>query len=382
MKKKIGIDARALGWTGIGRYLRNLLREIFVLDEINNYVIYLKKEDQHLLPPLSPRVSLKFVDIPHYSLAEQWKLFRELHREKFDLVHFPHFNVPIMYRLPYVVTIHDITLHFFPGQKMTGIIDRLGYNATMRAACKHAAQIIAVSKNTKKDIENIIGIDPEKIHVIYESVEFDRYHTKIDKHKIDTLKKDLGIQRPYLLYTGVWRNHKNILGLLKAFRKVRDAGIDYDLVITGRPDPHYPEVPEEIAKLNIADSVRLPGLVPEEDLPVLYAGASLFVYPSFYEGFGLPPLEAMACGTPVVSSNTSAMPEILGDAVEYFDPYDTDMMARTIVRVLRSEALQVELRRRGLDRVHQYNWRSMAVETLGVYQTQMKKYAGKAEKEI
>ena len=367
----IGIDARSFGWTGIGRYLRNLVEELFVLDTENNYVLFLHKEEFDAFTPPNSRVRKVRIDIPHYSAKEQLRLAGFLKKEKVDLMHFPHFNVPLAYNDPFVVTIHDLTLSFFPGQKMTSLLHRVAYQLTIRHAAKKAKKVIAVSKNTQKDLENILHVPKTDIRVIYESVEFKEYHAEHSAAALKKLKEKYKITKPFLLYVGVWRSHKNILGMLEAVKKLRERGQDFQMVITGKPDPHYPEVTEKIKALGLTDTVILPGFMPEEELPQLFAAARCFVFPSFYEGFGLPPLEAMASGTPVASSNTSAMPEILGDAAVFFDPYDTTEMADVIARVLNSQPLHDELSRKGLAHVQKFDWKKMAQETLQVYKEVM-----------
>lgn len=376
MNKKtyhIGIDARSYGWTGIGRYVRNLMRELFILDTQNHYTIFLNKEAYDIFEEPNERVKKVLADIPWYSIDEQTKFLSTLKKQKFDLMHFPHFNIPLLYNEPFIATIHDLTLSFFPGQKMTSLMHRMAYQATIRHACKKARGIIAVSKNTKKDIEQLLKIPSQKVDVIYEAVESDRYNANTDQAKIDALKKKYNIRKPYLMYVGVWRSHKNILGLLSGFSKILERGLDYQLMITGKPDPHYPEVMQKIHDLGIEQSVILPGFAPEEELPTFFQGCDLFVFPSFYEGFGLPPLEAMASGCPVIASNTSCMPEILQDAAEYFDPYDHEDIARAMESVLRNRARAAELRAKGLERVKKFSWQVMARETLETYKKALTK---------
>lgn len=366
-KYHIGIDARSYGWTGIGRYVRNLMRELFVVDTRNEYTVFLNKENFDTFEIPNERVKKVLADIPWYSFQEQLQFPKTLRSQKFDLVHFPHFNIPLVYGEPFVATIHDLTLSFFPGQKMTSMMHRMAYQMTIRHACKKAQGIIAVSKNTKKDIEQLLSIPSEKVDVIYEAVENETYNANIDLDAVEAIKKKYNIRKPYLMYVGVWRSHKNILGLLSGFAKILERGLDYQLVITGKADPHYPEVMEKMKELGIEKNVVLPGFVPEEELPVFFKGCELFVFPSFYEGFGLPPLEAMASGCPVVASNTSCMPEILGDAAEFFDPYNHEDIARAMESVLRNRARAMELRTKGLEHVKKFSWRTMARQTLATY---------------
>lgn len=368
----IGIDARSFHWTGVGRYLRNLVNELFVIDTKNNYTLFLDKKGFDAFTPPREGITKVLSDMPWYSFQEQIKFPRILKKHNFDLVHFPHFNLPLIYNDPFIVTIHDLTLSFFPGQKMTSLMHRMAYQATIRHACKKAQGIIAVSKNTKKDLEQLLSVPASKVDVIYEASE-QEYNANMDPQKAEMIKKKYGIRKPYLMYVGVWRNHKNILGLLSAFAKILERGLDYQLVIVGKPDPHYPEVMQKMDELKIRNSVVLPGFVPEEELPVFFQACDLFVFPSFYEGFGLPPLEAMASGCPVASSNTSCMPEILGDAAEYFDPYNTEDMARAIESVVRNRVRSQELRAKGLEHAKRFSWKTMAQQTLAAYNKALSK---------
>jgi glycosyltransferase involved in cell wall biosynthesis len=181
--------------------------------------------------------------------------------------------------------------------------------------------------------------------------------------------KQLGLQKPYFLYTGVWRDHKNIVGLIRAFAGMNeDLGGVYNLVITGRHNPSYHEIPDTIRKLNLEKEVHLVGLVSEADLQALYQHALAYVFPSFYEGFGLPPLEAMQCGTPVAASNRSAIPEVCGEGnALFFDPSDENDM-REKMRILATDpSVRQRLVNRGFERVKDFSWETMAKETLAVY---------------
>ncbi len=365
--KRIGIDARSYNWTGIGRYIRNIMQGVLATDHTNEYVVFLDHAArEHFVAPSGARVKVVEVECPHYSLKEQTTFLRTLQREKLDLVHFPHFNLPLLYRRPFVVTIHDLTLSFYPGKKMTSPIERLAYQVTIGNACRSAKGIIAVSENTKKDIIRLHRTAAEKISVIYEAVETQHYH-QFDENAKVAVKSKYHITKPFLLYVGVWRNHKNVVGMLEGFKKTLDRGVDAQLVITGKADPHYPEVLAYITEHNLSDAVILPGFVDEADLPTLFAAASGFVFPSFYEGFGLPPLEAMAAGTPVISSNMATMQEILGDAALYFDPQNTDAIATAMEQILQDHNLRETLRQKGLVQVQKFSWQDAAKKTHDLY---------------
>jgi len=373
---RIGIDCRMYSsrFTGIGRYVYELTENLFRMDTQNEYVLFFNEpEFSHFTAP-NARVKKVLVNAPHYSLKEQTQFLHALKKEKLDLVHFTHFNAPIFYRKPSVVTIHDLTLSFYPGKKMSSPIHRAAYHLTIKSAIKKAKKIIAVSQNTKKDLQEIFHISDQKIAVIYEGVH-EKFqpiaHTPEGDKKIQDVKKKLQLdQKPYLLYTGVWRSHKNLPNLLQAFHILKNEyGFDGNLVITGRKDPVYaPELEEKTLTLKLENDVIFTGLVEEKDLVPLYNGALAYVFPSLYEGFGLPPLEAMQCGVPVVASNISSIPEICGkDNAVFFDPQDPQNMAEKIFEVTSQKTLREKLIANGLQRVKQFSWKTMCEETLKIY---------------
>lgn len=366
--KKIGIDARfySSNFTGIGRYTAELIRHLAELDTENQYVIFLNDPQYNQFKIPNERFKKVLVNARHYSLAEQTKFLRAIQREKLDLMHFTHFNAPLLYMGKTVVTIHDLILEFFPGKKMTSPLYRWGYKATLRRAVDHAEHIFTVSEHTAEDLQKILGTSRDKITVTYNGLG-EEFHPLTDESLAKRVREEYKLDRGFLLYTGVWRTHKNLVRLLEAFAKVRNEGEDILLVMTGKPDPVYDEVPKTIEKLGLAQYIRRVGLVSEEDLIALYGLAQAYVFPSMYEGFGMPPLEAMACGTPVVTSNTSSMPEVCGENALYFDPYNIDEMAEKIHEILHNQELRERLVRDGLVRIKKFNWRDCAEKTLNIY---------------
>jgi len=373
---KIGIDCRMYSsrFTGIGRYVYELTENLFRLDKQNHYVLFFNEPEFSKFMPPNDRVSKVLVNAPHYSLQEQIHSLRALNKAKLDLMHFTHFNAPIFYKKPSIVTIHDLTLSFYPGKKMTSKIHRLAYHVVIKSAIKKAKKIIAVSQNTKQDLQNIFQTSDQKIAVIYEGVN-ENFHpitqTPEGAKKIQNIRQKFQLQqKPYLLYTGVWRSHKNLPNLIHAFHILKnDYGFDGYLVITGRKDPVYaPELETKTLSLKLENDVIFTGLVEEEDLVTLYTGALAYVFPSFYEGFGLPPLEAMQCGVPVVASNTSSIPEICGKAnAVFFNPQDPQNMAEKIFEITSQKSLREKLIANGLQRVKQFSWQKMTEETLKIY---------------
>ncbi|MEK7673106.1 MAG: glycosyltransferase family 1 protein [Patescibacteria group bacterium] len=355
--KKIGIDCRIFSskFTGLGRYTHELVEHFIELNSRlkNPYELILFFNDpEYKSFKLRPHVSKILVNAKHYSLSEQTTFLKKLLKEKLDLMFFPHFNVPILYNRPFVVTIHDLILNYFPGRKMTKFHHRLGYNLTIKHALKKSKKIISVSENTKADILKFFKIPKQKISVIYNglSPEF-----KPSKNQT---------KKPFLLYTGVWRNHKNLPRLIEAFDILQQKIPELKLIITGKEDPFYPEVRKTIKSLKLQDKIITPGLVDEKELLKLYQEAAIYVFPSLYEGFGLPPLEAMSCATPVAASNTSSIPEIAGkNNAVYFDPYNVQDIADKIYKLYANKNLSAELVKNGLEHVKNFSWEKTAKET-------------------
>ncbi len=367
--KTIGIDARMYGYaqTGIGNYIRHLLKFIFELDKENNYVIFLmpKEFDDFELP--NKRIKKIKVSSKWYGWKEQLLFPFQLYKENLDLMHFTHFNSPILYFKRSIVTIHDITPYFFPGHKMRSIIRKIGFKAVFFSSVKKASKVIAVSENTKNDIANYFKIRKDKINIIYEGVD-EQFKIISDDRKITEIKKKYNITKPFIFYTGVWRNHKNLVGLIKAFGILKNKyKLDYQLVLGGKEDPYYPEVRETWEKLGLGSEIIRTGFIDQKDLPLFYNMAKVFVIPSFYEGFGLIGLESFACGTPVVSSNTTSLPEVLDNGAIYFNPKNHEEMAEKIKLVLTDEKLYNELKKKGSKQVEKYSWRKMGEETMDVY---------------
>lgn len=366
---KIGIDARMYGsgFTGIGRYTYELIRNLAEMDKENEYVVFLRKESFDGFEPPNKRFTKVLADFPHYSFAEQTGFKNLLNKTKLDLMHFCHFNAPIFYNRPYIVTIHDLTLSFFPGKKFNSFWRRFAYKLVLKTVIKKAKKIIAVSKHTKNDLKKMFNIPEERILVIYNGVN-PEFSEKSATSKPDLMKK-LGLQKPFFLYTGVWRDHKNIVGMIKAFAEMnKDLGGQYNLVITGRHNPSYKEIPDIVKKMNLEEDVHLVGLVSEDDLRALYQHALAYVFPSFYEGFGLPPLEAMQCGTPVAASNKSATPEICGEGnALFFDPYNIDDMKEKMRIIATDASVRQNLVNKGFERVKEFSWGKMASSVLNIY---------------
>lgn len=370
---RIGIDARMYSaeFTGIGRYVYELIQQLAELDKKNEYVIFMNRPEYDTFEEPNKRFRKVLVNAKHYTLKEQFRYLRVLKKAKLDLMHFTHFNAPIFYKKPSVVTVHDLTLSFYPGKKMNSAFYRAAYNLVLKSAVKHSRRVIAVSENTKQDLIEIVGTPSSKVEVVYEGV-CEQFGPRGNKEQLERVKLKYGISKDFLLYTGVWRGHKNLVNLIKSFALIRDGaeGFDVSLVITGEEDPYYPEVKRTVSELGLEHHVIYTGMVSEAELVALYQAAKVYVFPSLYEGFGLPPLEAMRCGTPVVASKTSCIPEICGEHnALFFDPYDPEDMANAVRKVLLDPTLQAELRECGLKHSLKFSWGKMAKETLEIYES-------------
>jgi glycosyltransferase involved in cell wall biosynthesis len=301
-----------------------------------------------------------------------------LKEKQFDLVHFTQFNHPIFYKGKFVVTVHDLTM--LGHLHRQNPIKRIAFNKVMEAAAKNSAKILTVSETSKKEIIEYYGTSENKITVTYLGTD-SKYNMQVKNKnsKIESFKRKYDILGEYILYTGMWKRHKNLLRMLEAFEKAATKGEiknrQIQLVMAGKVDKREPEVLKKIEDLNKSlgrKAAVATGFVLEDELPLVYAGASAYIIPSLSEGFGLPPLEAMACGTPVISSRESCMPEILGDVPLYFDPYDIEDMAKAMEKIIVDKDLRKKMISAGLEQVRKYSWDDTAKKTLEVYREVLK----------
>lgn len=367
---KIGIDARLYrsSAAGIGRYSQNLIKNILTIDSNNQYVLLMTPEDAVEFKKQQNFSNVKILETPiaHYSLAEQTSLPRLIKKEKCDLWDFLNFNFPVFYKGKFISTIHDLTLFYYPGRNKNSFIYKFAYKYLFKKACQNSTRIIAVSESTKKDILNTFTINKNKIEVIYEAAD-DKTFGNADVNVLKRVKEKYITENvPILLYVGQWRPHKNLPRLISAFDKIR-ASRKIKLVIAGKPDETFPEIQESIDKSPYLSDIIIPGFVTDEELAAWYELATVFVFPSLYEGFGLPGLEAMKAGLPVVSSNKTSLPEIYQDAALYFNPEDVDDIKDKLIKVLDNTSLRQSLVDKGFSVVKKYSWRQTAIQTLKLY---------------
>jgi glycosyltransferase involved in cell wall biosynthesis len=362
---RIAIDARKLHDFGIGTYIRNVLRGLARIDQRTEYILLCRPEDADVAGELGPNFRAVPESARPYSIGEQFRIPLSLVRERAHLLHEPHYVLPPATRCRAVVTIHDCIHLMFP-QYLPGRMAYYYARASMWSAVRKADRILTVSETSKRDILKFFDIPPEKVAVIYNAID-ERFLSEPDEEQMDRVRQRYQLDRPFLLYVGNIKPHKNLGRLIEAYALVRSRGLDdLRLVIVGDQISKYPPLRQAVHRHRLDKDVRFLGFQPYDTLSVFYRLSRAFVFPSLYEGFGLPPLEAMACGTPVVTSNVSSLPEVAGGAAILVDPYDPVSIADGIVRAVDS-ALRNELIEKGLARARDFSWTQSAAATHQIY---------------
>jgi len=361
MPKTVTIDARWLVG-GIGTYTRNLLQEF--LHHENGFTIQaiVRKRDSASVRKFCTGVTV--VDHPIYTFREQILIARA--SRHCDLLHVPHFNAPLLHRGPMIVSIMDV-IHLSSSAYRRSLGTFFYARPMLNAVARKADHIVTVSHHSKSEIMQALGIPGSKITVIPCGVseEFAPQSPSVESRDA---AKILGIQTPFLLYVGNLKPHKNVVTLLRAFAQLRKhSKLRHSLLIVGDDARWKRSVVDECVRLGIRDCTTFLPHVSQSLLPRVYAAADLLVMPSTVEGFGLPVLEAMACGTPVIASRTASLPEVAGDAAIYFDPASSEELGVQIERILHSPELQASLRNKGIQRAKQFTWRQSARQHIELY---------------
>lgn len=358
---RVAIDARKLHDYGIGTYVRNLITELARQDDDAEYVLLCAPSDADALSALGKRFQPCVVTAGNYSVREQVSVPWALSTSRVDLFHAPHYVVSPLTRTPYVVTIHDCIHLRFP-QYLPNRGALYYARAMMTVAARRAQRVLTVSQASKEDILHYLDVPAEKVEVIYNALDT-RLADEPTPDEVARVRDRFLLPPRFVLYTGNIKPHKNVDRLIEAFSLLRRDGSfdDVKLLIIGDEISKYPNLRRQVHRFQLHQHVRFLGFVPDATLAVLYRLASVFVFPSLYEGFGLPPLEAMAAGAPVITSNVSSLPEVVGDAAILINPMDASSIASAIAQVLGDPALREELRRRGRERVQSFSWgRSVA----------------------
>jgi glycosyltransferase involved in cell wall biosynthesis len=365
---RLGIDARKLDDYGIGSYLQGLLREMALLDPPGGIVLLVAGESRDLLPEMPESWRIVEVDAPGYSIREQAAVVAAAMRARIDLLHVPHYVLPWLFPRRMVVTVHDIIHVLFP-EFLRSSLAFVYARISIRAAVRRARRVITGSRTTADDLVRLFGASEKRLHVIPHGV-----HTEFlaagDPVADEETRARLGITGPYLLHVGNHKPHKNAEGLLKAYQLlVHDGrGPAPLLVMVGGFAPGG-ELAARARAMGLGERVRCVGHVERTELAALFRGAVVFVYPTLYEGFGLPVLEAMACGVPVVAGDIPAIQEVAGDAVVRVNPRDVVDLAAAVRHLLGQADLQRRLGEHGRARALGFHWRQAAEATLDVYRT-------------
>jgi len=380
---RIAIDARFINPEnrGLSTYTRNLVFGLEKIDQKNLYYILLRQKDCASLEFSNPNFKKIPAEAQWYGIKEQILIPKILNRIKPDLVHFPHFNVPVLYNQPFIATIHDLILFAFPTKKATTLgpakyaIKNWAYRATINHAVKKSKAIVAVSEGTRKDIIKFFPrVNKNKIYTIYEGAgasensELKSCSKIPEKNRREWLRERLSIKFPFIFYIGGAYPHKNLERLIIAFKLVQKKNKNLNLVIAGGDDYFFTRL-KNLVKRQKIQNVIFPGFVSDQKtLEFLYQESLFCIFPSLYEGFGLPPLEALKRGKLVLCNNGTCFPEILGKSVVYFNgksiPDVSSAIANTVTNL---ENLKREYLPRAKNTLEKYSWTKMAKETLELY---------------
>ena len=377
---RIAFDIRRINEFGVGTYTRNIIRALAQLDHENKYFLLGPSEKVAEIGKLPE--NFKAVPLPAADTFRGYMQCRTvLRRLGCDLVHVPHlFWLPRRLPCRYVVTVHDMLEYMYRAHGASNIRRSLHFDLT-RMVLKHASRIFAVSHFTKVEVEKLFGINPNKIEVVYNAID-QRF---LSGHATDADRQFLAeryqVTYPFLLYAGRISPHKNIVRIIEAFSALKAELLkqelyhDLKLIIIGDELSKHPDLRRTVVRGGVQNDVRFMGFVPIEVLRIFYDAAKVFVFPSLYEGFGLPPLEAMAHGTPVLTSNTSSIPEVVGNAAVLVNPENVFEMMRALQRVLVDQALREKMRLRGYEQVKKFSWNRSAAEVLAGYEEVMGRQA-------
>ena len=354
---------------GLGRYTQELMAALLAIDSENEYIAFYNRPSEAQVDPPLDQLSHLTTDLgtkpwrmsalmAHFSRIPQDRLFPEV-----DLFHATDHLLPRLTRVKSVFTLHDLVFRFYPHTHKP--LNRWFLTLMMPRFLRAADAVIAVSEHTKQDAIDTYGVDEAKIRVIYEGV--DPRFSKQPAGQTAAVRQRYGLPDKYILSVGTIEPRKNLTSLLHAYHALRKEGSEFGLVIVGKKGWLYEGFFGTLHELGLEKAVIFPGFVPDEDLPALYSAADLFAFPSLYEGFGLPVLEAMACGTPVVASNAASLPEVVGEAALLHDPTSLEALVRAMRDVLSNPGLREDLRGRGTKQAARYSWQTAARDTLALY---------------
>ncbi|MBI4463752.1 MAG: glycosyltransferase family 4 protein [Acidobacteria bacterium] len=366
---RIAIDIRRIQDFGVGTYIRNLVKTLASKDLENTYFLLGDPDKAHAVTALPENFQVLRWGVP----KESWKTHLQLHHllksYSVEVLHIPYLRVAYLVPCRYLITVHDLADFLYNSH--TGLKQDL-YWRMVRRNLTHARRILAVSNATKRDLENLFEIPPQRITVVQNAID-ERFLQSSRREERRLVLERYQVEDPYLLYVGSARPQKNIPRLVEAFAVIKGELKDHarfgnlKLLIIGDELSEHSDVRRAVVRTRMQNDVRFLGFVPVETLRIFYREAEVFVFPSLHEGFGLPPLEAMAQGTPVVTSNVSSLPEVVGDAAVFVYPENVFDIARGVHRALLDETLREQLRQRGQQQLARFSWERSVRQVLGIY---------------
>ena len=371
---RVAIDIRAVRDFGVGTYIRNVVRELGKLDRVNEYVLIGEAErifDIRRLPDNFRTVTLSISPTTTRGYLGLRKVLRD---EGCHLMHLPSlfWLPPYLPPCPYVVTVHDVLDYMYRAANGRGLRSTMHFYST-RYVLRHASRIMAVSNFTKNDVARLFGISGDRIEVIYNAIDerFMQGHATPEEQQF--IAERYQVNYPFVLYAGRISPHKNLIRIIEAFSSLKaelnkdDLFTDLKLIIIGDEVSRHPDLRRTVVKSGVQNDVRFLGFVPIDVLRIFYDTAKVFVFPSLYEGFGLPPLEAMAHGTPVITSNTSSLPEVVGSGAVLVNPENVFEIRKALYRTLTDQSLRDKLKNKGYEQVKRYSWGSSVSRMLQVF---------------
>jgi len=372
----IGLNAHLLSLQagyrrgGIHNYIQQLIRHLAGADPSQRYVVFTGRTHRGLQGQadqagLGWQVSRWPTERPSVRVVwEQTVQPWVIRRAGVHLLHSLAFVSPVLSSVPAVITVHDLSFLRFPERFRP--VNRLYLSTMIRLSCRRARRVIAVSQATADEIVCLLGVPSARIDVVPHGVEHERFQP-VPSTELQTFRRENGLPERFILYLGTLEPRKNLLTLLEAYGRTRAVREAIPLIIAGGKGWYYKEIFERVEKLGLTDVVRFPGFVPDAEMPLWYNAATVFVYPSLYEGFGLPLLEAMACGTPVIGASVSSIPEVVRDAGLLVAPDDVEELTDSLDRVLADSDLRADLSQRGRARASSYTWQATATATAASY---------------
>ena len=350
---------------GVGNYIKNLVWSLAGIDRENEYVLFASAENACHLQGLGENFSIEFAP-SNRTLRLPWEqsvLPLRLKQKRIDVCHGATFVTPLLKTCGHVVSIHDMTFHLTPERH--SLLKRAYFRAMIPQMARRSERVIAISESTKRDLVSLLEIKEEKICVTHLGVD-KRFRPVTDEQELTRVRQKYKLSPKYILYVGLIEPRKNVETLVDAYH-ADSLHTEFELVLAGNLGWGYRPLLKKVANSHVRNRIRMPGYVADADLPALFSMAATFVYPSVYEGFGLPVLEAMACGAPVITSQVSSLPEVAGDAAILVDPTDPKSLASALQKALADEHLRKSLSERGIQRAQLFTWEKTAQKTLGVY---------------